>query len=163
MATSKRIVKRNKKMAAGDSKLANEYVLQSGNGRYNNSTDTFRIFFCSDTYASIDANAAPFNLSNVTQVGGGNFPIAGVVLTGVTWSRLGANSTLDFNDLATIIKDTNNPSTIRTAVIVNDTSPSDDIYKAVDLTSDGITPIDVINKDFDYKVNASGSIQGSVV
>lgn len=150
-------------MAQGDSKLANEYALQSGNGRYNNSTDTFRIFFCSDTYASIDANAAPLNLSSVTQVGGGNFPIGGVVLTGVTWTRSGAVSTLDYNDLATIVKNASNPATIRTAVIVNDTSPSDDIYKIVDLTTDGSTPIDVVNNDFDYAVNASGSITATVV
>ena len=150
-------------MAAGDSKLAYEYPLQAGNGAYNNSTDTFRIFFCSDTYASIDATQAPFNLSNVTQVGGGNFPIAGIVLTGVTWTRTGAVSTLDYADLTTITKNASNPATIRTAVIVNDTSTSDDIYKVVDLTSDGSTAIDVVNNDFDYAVNASGSVTGTVV
>jgi len=150
-------------MAAGDSKLSQEYVLQSGNGAYNNSTDAFRIFFCSDTYAAIDATQTPFNLSDVTQVGGGNFPIVGIVLTGVTWTRSGAVSKLDYNDLATIAKDPSNPTTIRTAVIVNDTSASFDIYKVVDLTSDGSTPIDVVNNDFDYTVNASGSITATVV
>lgn len=150
-------------MAAGDSKLAQEYPLQAGTGAYNNTSDTFRIFFCSDTFAAIDATQTPFNLSDVTQVGGGNFPIAGIVLTSVTWTRSGAVSTLDYADLATILKDGSNPATIRTAVIVNDTSTSDDIYKVVDLTSDGSTAIDVINNDFDYAVNASGSVTGTVV
>ena len=150
-------------MAAGDSKLAQEYPLQAGKGAYNNSTDTFRIFFCSDTFAAIDETQTPFNLSDVTQVGGGNFPIAGIALTSVTWTRLGAVSTLDYADLATIVKNASNPATIRTAVIVNDTSTSDDIYKVVDLTSDGSTAIDVVAKDFDYTVNASGSVTGTVV
>ena len=150
-------------MAAGDSKLAQEYPLQAGEGAYTNSTDTFRIFFCSDTYAAIDATQAPFNLSDVTQVGGGNFPIAGIVLTSVTWTRSGAISTLDYADLSTIVKNASNPTTIRTAVIVNDTSTSDDIYKVVDLTTDGSTAIDVVTNDFDYTVNASGSVTGTVV
>lgn len=150
-------------MAAGDSKLSQEYPLQAGKGVYNNSTDTFRIFFCSDTFAAIDATQTPFNLSDVTQVGGGNFPIAGIVLTSVTWTRSGAVSKLDYADLATIIKNASNPATIRTAVIVNDTSTSDDIYKVVDLTSDGSTAIDVVANDFDYAVNAGGSLTGTVV
>ena len=114
-------------MAAGDSKLAQEYPLQAGKGAYNNSSDTFRIFFCSNTYASVDATQTPFNLSDVTQVGGGNFPIAGVVLSSVTWTRSGA------------------------------------VYKVVDLTADGSTAIDVVTNDFDYTVNASGSVTGTVV
>lgn len=150
-------------MAAGDSKLAQEYPLKAGNGAYNNSSDTFRIFFCSDTFAAIDATQTPFNLSDVTQVGGGNFPIAGVVLGSVTWTRSGAVSTLDYADLTTIAKNASNPTTIRTAVIVNDTSTSDDIYKVVDLTANGSTAIDVVTNDFDYAVNASGSITGTVV
>ena len=150
-------------MAQGDSKLAQEYPLQAGKGAYNNSSDTFRLFFVSDTYASVDATQAPFNLSNVTQVGGGNYPIAGIVLSGVTWTRSGAISKLDYSDLATILKSGSNPTDIRSAVIVNDTSTSGDIYKVVDLTSDGSTPIDVINNDFDYAVNPSGSVTGTVV
>ena len=150
-------------MAAGDSKLAQEYPLQAGNGAYNNSTDVFRIFFCSNTYSAVDATQVAFNLSKVTQVGGGNFPISGIVLTGVTWTRSGAVSTLDYDNLVTIAKDPANPTTIRTAVIVNDTSTSDDIYKVVDLTADGTTAIDVVNNDFDYTVNASGSMTGTVV
>lgn len=150
-------------MAAGDSKLAQEYPLQAGNGAYNNSSDVFRIFFCSDTFAAIDATQTPFNLSDVTQVGGGNFPVAGIVLSSVTWSRSGAVSALDYDNLTTIAKSASNPSTIRTAIIVNDTSTSDDVYKVVDLTSDGSTAIDVINNDFDYTVNSGGSITGTVV
>ena len=149
-------------MAAGDSKLAQEYPLQAGNGAYNNSSDTFRIFFCSDTIAAIDATQTPFNLSDVTQVGGGNFPIGGIVLSSVTWTRSGAVSKLDYADLSTIVKNASNPATIRTAVIVNDTA-GNVIYKVVDLTSDGSTAIDVINNDFDYAVNASGSVTGTVV
>lgn len=150
-------------MAAGDSKLSQEYPLQAGKGAYNNSTDTFRIAFVSETYAAIDATASPFNLSLVTPVSGGNFPATPTALTSVTWTRTGAVSKLDYADLTTIAKNASNPATIRCAVIYNDTSTSDDIYKVVDLTSDGSTAIDVVNNDFDYAVNASGSVTGTVV
>ena len=150
-------------MAAGDSKQAEEYPLQAGKGAYDNSTNTFRIAFVSDTFVAIDATASPFNLSDVTVVSGGNFPVTATQLTTVTWTRTGAVSKLDYDDLATIVKNASNPVTIRCAVIFNDTSTSDDIYKVVDLTSDGSTPIDVINNDFDYAVNASGSVTGTVV
>ena len=150
-------------MAAGDSKLAQEYPLQAGTGAYNNTTDVFRIFFCSDTYAAVDATQTPFNLTHVTQVGGGNFPIAGVILTSVTWTRAAAVSKLDYANLTTITKNASNPATIRTAVIVNDTSTLNDIYKVIDLTADGSTPIDVVNNDFDYTVAAGGSVTGTVV
>lgn len=149
-------------MAQGDSKLAREYPLQAGKGEYNNSTDTFKLYFCSDTYAAIDIDTAPLNLSDVTQVGGGNVPIGGVTLTGTTWARSGAVCTLDFNNIATITKNASNPATIRTAVIVNDTSTSDDIYKVVDLTTDGTTPIDLVTNDFDYSFNAGGSQTATV-
>ena len=151
-------------MALGTSKQAQEYPLQAGKGVYNNSTDTFRIFFCSDTFSSIDATQTPFNLSDVTQVGGGNFPISGIVLANVTWTRTGAISKLDFDDLVTIAKNASNPTNIKSAVIVNDTSTSDDIYKVVDLTTDsGVTPLDAVNNDFDYAVASGGSITGTVV
>lgn len=150
-------------MAAGDSKLSNVYINNMGDGEYDLSADTFKLYFCSDTYASIDEDAATLDLSDVTQVGGGNFPIAGVTLTSVTWTRSGAVSTFDYADLTTIDKNASNPTTIKTAVIVNDTSASDDIYKIVDLTSDGSTAIDVVNNDFDYSVNASGSMTATVV
>lgn len=145
-----------------DSKMAQEYPLQAGKGVYNNSTDAFKIYFCSDNFGAIDATQTPFNLSDVTQVGGGNFPIAGISLTSVTWTRSGAVSTLDYADLAKILKNASNPATIKTAVIVNDTSASDDIYKVVDLTGGTDNAINVIANDFDYEVNASGSVTGTV-
>ena len=37
-----------------------------------------------------------------------------------------------------------------------------DLYKAVDLTADGSTSIDVINNDFDYAVAAAGSFTQAV-
>ena len=150
-------------MAQGDSKLAQEYPLQAGKGVYNNTSDTFRIAFVSETYAAIDATAAPFNLSLVTPVSGGNFPATPTALTGVTWTRTGAESKLDYNDLAAITKNASNPTTIRCSVIYNDTSPSDDIYKVVDLTTDGTTPIDVVTNDFDYAVAAAGAMTCTVV
>ena len=69
----------------------------------------------------------------------------------------------DAEVLTTIAKNASNPTTIRCAVIYNDTSTSDDIYKVVDLTSDGSTAIIVVSNDFDYAVNAGGSLTGTVV
>jgi hypothetical protein len=146
--------KRDKKMAAGDSKIFNDFGLKLGKKAYDLSSDAFAISFVADTYASIDADATDPNISGFTPLVGGNF-VAATTLTSVTWTRTSGVSKFDYADLTTIAKNASNPATIRCALIKH--TASGDLYKAIDLTSDGTTAIDVVNNDFDYTVNAGGS------
>ncbi len=142
-------------MARGDSKKVSEYDLKSGDGAYNNSSDTFAYLLVTNTYASIDANTALNAASFTGATVGGNY--AGkTALTGVTWTRSANVSTLDFNDIS-IAANAGNPTDAKCLVILNDTSAADDAFKIVDLTTDGTTAVDLTAGDFTYTVNASGS------
>jgi len=149
-------------MAAGDSKVFNDFMLKLGDGTYDLGADAFAIGFVADTYAAVDEDATNPNISGFTPLTGGNF-VAATTLTSVTWTRLSAVGKFDFADLSTIAKDASNPATIRTALIKH--TATGDLYKAIDLTADAptYTPIDVVNNDFDYAVNASGSSTITVV
>lgn len=142
-------------MARGDSKKVSEYDLKSGDGAYNNSSDTFAYLLVTNTFASIDANTALNAASFTGATVGGNY--AGkTALAGVTWTRAANVSTLDFNDIS-IAADGSNPTDAKCLVILNDTSAADDAFKIVDLTTDGTTAVDLTAGDFTYTVNASGS------
>ena len=144
-------------MAAGDSKVFNDFMLKLGDKTYDLGADAFAISFVADTY---DEDATNPNISGFTPLSGGNF-VAATTLTSQTWARASAVGTFDYDDLTTILKDASNPATIRAALIKH--TATGDLYKAVDLTADGSTAIDVINNDFDYAVNASGSSTITVV
>ena len=142
-------------MARGDSKKVSEYDLKSGDGAYNNSSDTFAYLLVTNTYASIDAdtalNAASFTGATV----GGNY--AGKTsLANVTWTRLTNVSTFNFDDIP-ILSNAGNPTDAKCLVILNDTSAADDAMKIVDLTTDGSTPVDLTAGDFTYTVAVAGS------
>ena len=146
-------------MAAGDSKIFNDFALKLAKKTYDLSTEAFAISFIADTYASVDADASNPNISGFTPLTGGNF-VAATTLVSTAITRTGANLKFDFNDLATIAKNASNPTTIKTALIKH--TATGDLYKAVDLTTDGTTSIDVINNDFDYAVAAAGSFTQTV-
>jgi hypothetical protein len=141
-------------MAAGDSKLFNEYVLKERRGDYSQS-DTWSLAFVSDTYASINADNANPNLSVVTVTSGGNVS-SSYTLTGVAYSRATSTITFSANNIGQILKDAANPSDVRCAVIYNDTSTSDDLVQVFDMTSDGSTALDLVNNDFTFSFAASG-------
>jgi hypothetical protein len=147
-------------MAQGDSFIFYDFELKRGQGNYNLGTDGFSIAFVADTFASLNQSATNPNISGFTPLSGGNFA-ASTNLGSLTWGRTGSVSTFDYANLATILKDAANPTTIRVALIKHTTSG--DLYKAVDLTTDGSTAIDVVNNDFDYTVSASGSMTTTVV
>ena len=143
-------------MARGDSKKVSEYDFKSGEGAYNNSSDTFAYLLVTNTYASIDANTALNAASFTGATVGGNY--AGkTALTGVTWTRAANVSTLDFINGISITANGSNPTDAKCLVILNDTSAADDAFKIVDLTTDGTTAVDLTAGDFTYTVNASGS------
>ena len=147
-------------MAAGDSKVFNDFMLKLGKKTYDLSTDAFAISFIATAYASVDADATNPDITDYTPLTGGNF-VAATTLGSVTWTRAAAVGKFDFADLTTIAKAAGNPATIKVALIKH--TVTGDLYKAVDLTADGTTSIDVINNDFDYAVNASGSSTITVV
>lgn len=147
-------------MAAGDSKIFNDFPLKLGKKIYDLSTDAFAISFVADAYSTVNADATNPNISSYTPLTGGNF-VAATTLASSAITRTGANLKFDYADMSTIAKSASNPATIKTALIKH--TATGDLYKAVDLTADGgTTAIDVVNNDFDYTVNAAGSFTQTV-
>ncbi len=141
-------------MARGDSKIFQDFAKKLGEGSYNLSSAGLSLSFVADTYATVDATVNNPNISGFTRLSGGNVP-SNTALSGVTWTRSGAIITLDYADPSTIASAAGNPTTARTALIHFTTGG--DLYKAIDLTTDGTTALDLVNNDFSYTVNASGS------
>jgi hypothetical protein len=148
-------------MAAGDSKIFNDFALKLAKKVYDLSSggDAFAISFVATAFESVDADATNPNISGHTPLTGGNF-VAATTLASSAITRSGVNLKFDYDNLSTIAKNASNPSTIKTALIKH--TATGDLYKAVDLTADGTTSIDVINNDFDYAVSASGSFTQTV-
>lgn len=143
-------------MPQGDAKKFSEYDFKSGDGAYTNSTDTFSWLLITNEYASIDANAANPKVADFTAATvGGNY--AGkTALTGVSWSRTGAVSTLDYDDV-TFAANASNPTDAKCLLVINDTSAADDALRVTDLTTDGATAVD-LTQGFTLNVNASGAV-----
>ena len=147
-------------MAAGDSKIFNDFALKLAKKTYDLSSDAFAISFIATAYGSVNADATDPDITDYTPLTGGNF-VAAIALTSVAITRVGAALKFDFADMSTIAKAAGNPATIKTALIKH--TVTGDLYKAIDLTADGgTTAIDVINNDFDYTVNAAGSFTQTV-
>ena len=147
-------------MAAGDSKIFNDFALKLAKKTYDLSTDAFAISFIATAYGSVNADATDPDITDYTPLTGGNF-VAATTLASTAITRAGAALKFDFADLSTIAKNASNPATIKTALIKH--TVTGDLYKAIDLTADGgTTAIDVINNDFDYTVNAAGSFTQTV-
>ena len=146
-------------MAAGDSKIFNDFALKLAKKTYDLSTDAFAISFIATAYASVNADATDPDITDYTPLSGGNF-VAATTLASTAITRSGAALKFDFADLSTIAKAAGNPATIKVALIKH--TVTGDLYKAIDLTADGSTSIDVINNDFDYTVNAAGSFTQTV-
>ena len=141
-------------MAAGDSKIFNEYVLKERQGVYAQA-DAWRVSFVSDTYASISDDLATPNISSVTVTSGGNVA-ASYLLASVAYTRATNVIKFDATDLAQILKDGSNPADVRCAVVYNDTSAADDLVQIFDMTADGSTALDLINNDFTFTFGAGG-------
>ena len=147
-------------MAAGNSKIFNDFPLLLAKKTYDLSSDAFAISFIAVAFNSVDADAANPNISSFTPLTGGNF-VAATTLASSAITRSGAILKFDYANLSTIAKNASNPTTIKTALIKH--TPTGDLYKAVDLTADnGSTAIDVVNNDFDYAVAGTGSFTQAV-
>ena len=142
-------------MARGDSKRFSEYDLESGNGTYNNSTDVFKWVIITDSFTATDADMASPQLSSFTQVASAGLYVANTTIANTTWARAGAISTLDGDDYS-FAADGANPTTGKSILIYNDTSPNKDGLEIVDLTTDGgTTPADT-TQGLTYTVAAGG-------
>lgn len=141
-------------MAQGDAKLLRDYVLKATKGVYLEA-DTYSLVFLSDTFASISIDVTNPQLSLYTQTTGGN--ITGPInLSNFTITRATTTITFDADDTATILKNASNPADVRTLLIINDTSTNNDSYQVFDMTTDGTTPLDLVNNDLDFTFGASG-------
>ena len=142
-------------MARGDSKNFVQYDRRSYLGEHNNSTDTFRRVFVTETFAATDANGAAASLSDFTQVASSGNYIANADLNNVTWLTSGNVSTLNYDDFS-IAADAANPTTATCMIIYNSTSANNTVLKIIDLTTDGTTAVDM-TQGYTHQVNAAGS------
>ena len=141
-------------MAAGDSKLFNEYVLKERRGVYAQA-DAWRLAFVSNTYASLSADLANPTISSVTVTSGGNVA-ASYLLGSTAYTRSTNVIKFDAADIAQILKNASNPADVRCAVVYNDTSSSDDLVQVFDMTADGSAALDLINNDFTFAFGVGG-------
>jgi hypothetical protein len=141
-------------MAAGDSKIFNEYVLKERQGDYAEG-NVWRLAFISNTFASISDDLATPTISSVTVTSGGNVA-ASYLLASVAYTRSTNVIKFDATDIGQILKDGSNPADLKCAVIYNDTSAADDLVQIFDMTSDGSTSLDLINNDFTFTFGAGG-------
>ena len=141
-------------MAAGDSKLFNEYVLKERKGTYAEA-DVWTLAFVSNTYASVSADLANPNLASVTVTSGGNVA-ASYNLASAAYTRTTNVIKFDATDIGTITKNASNPADVRCAVVYNNTSAADDLVQIFDMTTDGTTALDLVNNDFTFSFGAGG-------
>lgn len=141
-------------MAAGDSKLFNEYVLKERKGTYLEA-DVWSLAFVSNTYASVSADLANPNIASVTVTSGGNVA-ATYALGSAAYTRATNVVKFDATDIGQILKNASNPADVRCAVVYNNTSVADDLVQIFDMTTDGTTALDLINNDFTFTFGAGG-------
>lgn len=143
-------------MAQGTSKKFSEYDLKSGNGEYNNSTNTFSFLLITNSFASINADAANPVIGDFTPATiGGNYT-GKTALTGTTWTRSGSVSKLVYDPI-TFAADAANPVDALCLLMINDTSATDDALRVTDLTTDGTTPVN-LTQGFTMTVSAAGAV-----
>lgn len=140
----------------GSSKKFSEYDFKSGKGNYDNSADTFSFLLITDSFASIDANAANPVIGDFTPATvGGNYG-GKTALTGTNWTRSGAVSKLVYAPI-TFAADGVNPVDAKCLLMINDTSATDDALRVTDLTTNGTTAVN-LTQGFTMTVNAAGAV-----
>lgn len=148
-------------MARGDLKTFDYYPYNAGLKLFNNSTDTFKLAIVTDAYAAVLKTATDPVLTTFTEcAAGGNYAAGGNALAGNAWTIAAGVSKLDFTDFS-MLKDAGNPTTGKTAIILNFTGGVRAIH-AIDLTSDGTTAVDLVNNDLTITFNANGTLTATV-
>lgn len=139
-------------MAQGTAKYLRDFPLKLNKGNYAD-TDTYSIAFLSDTFASIDVDVTNPVLTTYTETTGGT--IVKTALSNFTITRITTNIKFDADDPATFLKNASNPADVRTLLIINDTV-ADNAWQAIDATTDGTTPLDLVNNDLSLTFDANG-------
>jgi len=139
-------------MAQGTAKYLRDFPFKMNKGDYAD-TDTYSIVFLSDTFASVDVNVTNPVLTTYTETTGGT--IVKTALSNFTVTRVTTNVKFDADDPATFVKNASNPTDVRTILIINDTV-ADNAWQAIDATTDGSTPLDLVNNDLALSFDANG-------
>jgi hypothetical protein len=148
-------------MARGDLKTFEYYPYNAGLAQYNNTTNSFKYAFITDTYAATDIATVDPTLASFTEVAaGGNYSAGGNALAGNAWTIAAGVTKLDFTDIS-LSKAASSPTTAKTLLIINSTV-TNDCYHAIDLTSDGTTAIDLVNNDLTVTFNVAGTVNIAV-
>ena len=140
-------------MASGDTKAFNDAVLKSKKGVYAEA-NVWEIVFLSDTYASVNTDLTNPTSASFTPVSGGNVA-ASYTLGSIVIDRTANVIKFDAADIPKILKSATNPSTVKTALLRNATVTNDAI-QVWDMTTDGTTPLDLVNNDFTFSFGVGG-------
>jgi len=143
-------------MALSDSKKTSEYDHQAGLGTYNNNTDVFKYVIITESFTAIDEDAVSIGIANYTKVASAGTYVQDTTLANSEWSRAAAISKLDYDDFS-FAANASNPVTGKTIAIYNDTSSNKDVYKFIDMTTDGGTTAADTTLGLNFTVNAGGS------
>ena len=153
-------------MAQGTFVLFHEFSESIGDGRIDLDTDTFRVGLTTlqagGTPTITAADAVPTwgaggttNLAASEVAAGGGYTAGGNTLTSVTWSQTTGTATFDAADTSWTAS-AGSPTTIKTAVIYDDTATNKDALGFIDMTADGTTAISLVAGDINIVFNASG-------
>ena len=137
-------------MAQGDVTKFEELSLQIADGTFDMDNDSFSLKLI--TTLPTAAQTTP-NLSDFTEVtAGGGYTTGGIALT-TTWTESGGTATFDSSTNPSWTAAASSPTNIIAGLIVNG---SDNAVAFVDLTTDGSTPISLVDGNITVTWNASG-------
>ena len=137
-------------MAQGDTTKFEEFALQVGDGTFDMDNDVFSLKLI--TTIPTASQATP-NLSDFTEVtAGGGYTVNGVALT-TTWTEVGGTSTFDSSTNPAWTAAAGSPTNIMAGLIVN---AANNAIAFVDLTTDGLTAISLVDGNITVTWNASG-------
>lgn len=147
-------------MAKGDAKTPVAFYRNALTGAYDLSSDVTSWSIVTNTYASVDANAASLNMSDLTVVATAGAYTSATTLANPTLSQ--STNTVKFTgDNYSIAADPANPVTGRCIAYYDNTSATDDVLCLVDLTTDGTTAVD-LTTGLNVTINANGLLLGTI-
>ena len=148
-------------MAQGSLVLFDEFAVSSEDGRFDPTSDTYKVALVSLMPAKSDAvpcwgAGGTTDLSTDEVTPGGGYTAGGKALTSTTFDRSGNISTFDAADVTWTSVGSGDPSNAVAAVLYSDTATNKDCFGFVDLTPDGSTPVSLLVGNIVLKWSASG-------
>ena len=153
-------------MAQGTFALFHEFSESIGDGRIDLDTDVFKIGLTTlqvgGTPSIAAADAVPTwgaggttNLAASEVAAGGGYTAGGNTLASVTWAQVAGSAKFDAADTSWTAS-AGSPTTIKSAVIYDNTATNKDALGFIDMTADGTTAISLVAGDISVVFNASG-------